>query len=82
MNSVPTSVFPRQTLVQTRESREGQENELETLATKLADLHVPWTKLVPVAVQQFGGFHMVVSKNSNLKQAERGDVRHQVSLTV
>lgn len=27
------------TLVQTRESREGQENELETLATKLADLH-------------------------------------------
>lgn len=33
-----------QTLVQTRQSREGHERELETLEGKKMDLHVPWTQ--------------------------------------
>ena len=40
--------------MQTRESREGQENELETLATKLADLHVPWELVSPIGATVWG----------------------------
>eukprot|EP00438_Fugacium_kawagutii_P020995 Skav228360 [mRNA] locus=scaffold1981:49161:69074:+ [translate_table: standard] len=39
------------TLVQTRESREGQENELETLQKKLAELHASWYAWFSTMVQ-------------------------------
>lgn len=39
VGTLPLRFVVRQTLVQTRESREGQENELATLQKKLAELH-------------------------------------------